>query len=205
MLTKEFQSLYKSIGRVQSKDFRQQYGLKGTLPEPKFFGFAHTDPTLLSMGVLLGVRNHLDLSGRRLEGTDLVGVVNLENYVVGRINTTLSESTRGVSSQMLATVALCAAYELKHGDPRRFHIHMNGLMHMISLRGGLPAIGAVDPYIRQFLLWMDVNTSGLSGTHRYLQEDGGTRSTGAHPNANPNVFRARHESDCQSDLRSSQT
>ena len=132
-----------------------------------------------------------------MEGSDLVGVVNLENYVVGRVNSALPDGVRAISSQMLATVALCAAYELKHGDPGRFSVHMQGLVHMINLRGGLSAVGSVDPYIRQWLLWLDVNISKLAGTRPYLLQHGDGGETAGHPRANTSVFRARHEADCQ--------
>lgn len=155
------------------------------------------------MAVLLGVRNHLDLSGRRLEGPDLVGVVNLESHVVGRVNSALPDGVSAISSQMLATVALCAAYELKHGDPKRFPIHMQGLVHMINLRGGLSAVGSVDPYIRQWLLWLDVNISKLAGTRPYLQLQHGEEGDAVvRPQPNTEVFRARHETDCREGGRS---
>lgn len=193
-------SLYKSITRVQSSDFRSQYGLKGQLPEPRFYGYVHTDPTLLSLAVLIGVRNHLLLSGN--EGTtqcDIrVGVLSLEEHITSSINDALRDSARALSDQILVAVALCAAYELKHGDPRRFHVHMHGLVQMIRLRGGLSVIGRGDPYIKQFLLWMDVNTSALGGGGCYLQGSIAESGVNVEPSANSRAFRARHEGDCGS-------
>ena len=187
--------LYKSLSKVQSADFRRQFDLKGTLPEARFYSFAHTDPTLLSMVILLGIRNHLDVQGRRMEGRDFVAVVNVEQYLVNSINEALTQPDRGVSDQMLAAVALCAAYELKHGDPQRFHIHMQGLVRMIHMRGGLREIGRFDPYIAQFLAWIDVNTSKLSGCQGYLQGMRGDLDVYGCPKANTGTFRARNEQD----------
>lgn len=170
------------------------------MPEPRFYGYVHTDPTLLSLAILIGVRNHLLLSGKEedMQGDTRVGVVSLETYITSSINEALCDSRRALSDQILAAVALCAAYEIKHGDPRRFHVHMHGLAQMVHLRGGLSAIGRADPYIEQFLTWMDVNTSALRGGECYLQRSIAGSGGKVEPNANSRVFRARYEGDCRS-------
>ena len=42
---------------------------------------------------------------------------------------------RSISDQMLVTVILYAAYEIKHGTGERYHIHMRGLLQIITCEG----------------------------------------------------------------------
>ena len=182
--------------RLQSQDFTQQYGLtaKRILPDPRFYEFVHTDSILLSMAIMLGVRNQLELFRRPMEGQDLMLVVNLERYLVNSINRALDDPVRGISDQLLVLVALYAAYEIKHGDAQRYRVHMDGLVRMISLRGGLAVIGRFDPYIVRFLNWVDVNSSKIAGSEGYLQYMSNNLGIGR-PQANTRVFRARSEMD----------
>lgn len=184
--------LYKNICETQAVDFARQYNIGGDQASwGRFYAFVYTDPILLSTAVLLGVRNQLDVLGRCIEGQAFTSVLQIERFLMRSINDALGDPVRGVSDQMLIAVALCAAYEIKHGTGACYHIHMQGLVQMIHLRGGLLAIGSPDPYIVRLLTWIDTNTSKIAGCKPYLQGmDNGLIS---HPNANTAVFRARGE------------
>lgn len=184
--------LYKNICETQAVDFARQYNIGGDQASwGRFYAFVYTDPILLSTAVLLGVRNQLDVPGRCIEGQAFTSVLQIERFLMRSINDALSDPVRGVSDQMLIAVALCAAYEIKHGAGACYHIHMQGLVQMIHLRGGLLAIGSPDPYIVRLLTWIDTNTSKIAGCKPYLQGMG--NGLISHPNANTAVFRARGE------------
>jgi hypothetical protein len=185
--------LYKNICEVQAVDFARQYDIGGDQASwGRFYSFVYTDPILLSTAVLLGVRNQLDVLGICIDGQTLASVIQIERFLMRSINKALGESARGISDQMLIAVALCAAYEIKHGTDACYHIHMQGLVQMIHLRGGLVAIGSPDPYIVRLLTWIDTNTSKIAGCRPYLQ--GMVNGLASNPNANTTIFRARGSS-----------
>jgi hypothetical protein len=185
--------LYKNICEVQAVDFARQYDIAGDQASwGRFYSFVYTDPILLSTAVLLGVRNQLDVLGKCIDGQTLTSVLQIERFLMRSINDALGEPARGISDQMLIAVALCAAYEIKHGSGACYHIHMQGLVQMIHLRGGLVAIGSPDPYIVRLLTWIDTNTSKIAGCRPYLQ--GMVNGLISHPQANTTIFRARGSS-----------
>lgn len=123
--------LYESICRAQAVDFALQYGISGDASSwGRFYTFVFTDPVLLSTAVLLGVRNQLDVLGRCVEGSTWAAVVGIERFLVKSISDALGEGERGVSDQLLVAVALCAAYEIKHGEGASYHVHMQGLVRV---------------------------------------------------------------------------
>jgi hypothetical protein len=183
-------SLYKNICEVQAPDFARQYSINDDQASwGRFYSFVWTDPILLSTAVLLGVRNQLDVLGRCIDGQTFASVLHIERFLMQSINAALGDPVRSISDQMLIAVALCAAYEIKHGSGACYHVHMQGLVQMINLRGGLLAIGSPDPYIVRLLIWIDTNTSKLAGCRPYLR--GMANGLTAHPNANTTIFRAR--------------
>jgi hypothetical protein len=182
--------LYKKICETQAIDFAQQYDIGGDQASwGRFYAFVYTDPILLSTAVLLGVRNQLDVLGKCIEGQTFASVIQIERFLMRSINDALGDPIRGISDQMLVAVALCAAYEIKHGTGACYHVHMRGLVQMINLRGGLLAIGSPDPYIVRLLTWIDTNTSNIAGCKPYLQ--GMANGLASHPHANTAIFRAR--------------
>lgn len=182
--------LYKNICEIQAIDFARQYDIGGDQASwGRFYAFVYTDPILLSTAVLLGVRNQLDVLGRCIDGRIFASVLQIERFLMCSISDALGDPIRGTSDQMLIAVALCAAYEIKHGTGACYHIHMRGLVQMIQLRGGLLAIGSHDPYIVRLLTWIDTNTAKIAGCRPYLQDmvDG----LASRPKANTTTFRAR--------------
>lgn len=181
--------LYKSICVIQTVDFRRQFEGNEHASWNRFYSFVFTDPILLSTAVLLGVRNQLDILGRCLDGQTFASVMQIQRFLMRSINDALCDPVRGISDQMLIAVALCAAYEIKHGTGACYHVHMRGLVQMVQLRGGLDAIGEPDPYVPRLLVWIDTNTSKIAGCRPYLQ--GMANGLTAPPKANTLVFRTK--------------
>lgn len=125
----------------------------------------------------------------QLEGQTFIHVVKIERFLVRSINDALDEPTRGVTNQMLMAVSFCASYEIKHGNIASYHMHMQGLVQMINLRGGLFAIGYPDPYTARLLIWTDFNTSKVAGYEPYLKYLANYAPLG--PQADAVVSRAR--------------
>jgi hypothetical protein len=187
-------SFYRMIAIIQAQDFDQQYGvvLPGVTSWKRFYAFVFTDPIMLTVAILLTARHQFEVLGRDSSGEDGVRIANMERFLLQRINEALQDPVRGISDQMLVAVALYAAYEIKHGNGSRYHVHMSGLVQMIKLRGGLREIGQVDPYAERMLLWQDANTAKLADIPGYLHElDNGLGPSSKRPKANPRMFQLR--------------
>lgn len=187
-------SFYRTISMIQAQDFDQQYGavIPGVTSWKRFYAFVLTDPVMLTTAILLTARHQFAVLGREAAGHDGMHIANMESFPLQRINEALQDPVRGISDQMLVAVALYAAYEIKHNDGTRYHIHMNGLLQMIRLRGGLREIGQQDPYVERLLLWQDANTAKLAGLQGYLYNlDTSLDQRSSRPRPNPGIFQLR--------------
>jgi hypothetical protein len=187
-------SFYRMIAIIQAQDFDQQYGviLPGVTSWKRFYAFVFTDPVVLTTAILLTSRHQFEVLGREASGEDGVRIANMERFLLQRINEALRDPVRGISDQMLVAVALYAAYEIKHGNGSRYHIHMSGLVQMINLRGGLREISQQDPYVERLLLWQDANTSKLANIPGYLIDlDNSLGEWSKRPKPNPRMFQLR--------------
>ncbi|PMD31383.1 hypothetical protein L207DRAFT_641097, partial [Hyaloscypha variabilis F] len=70
-----------------------------------------------------------------------------------------SEEGGGLKDETISAVATLAAVEHKKGNLRMLRMHMNGLSHMVSLRGGLNEIRLTSPMTANWVFWMFVVTS----------------------------------------------
>jgi hypothetical protein len=55
-----------------------------------------------------------------------------------------------------------AAHEALFGTRKTYRTYMQGLTQIVRLRGGLLALG-LDGLMKRFLLWIDSNTSLITG------------------------------------------
>ena len=187
-------SFYRMISMIQAQDFDQQYGtvVPGVTSWKRFYAFVFTDPVMLTVAILLTTRHQFEVLGRDSSGEDGVRIANMEHFLLQSINEALQDPVRGISDQMLIAVALYAAYEIKHGNGVRYHIHMRGLVQMINLRGGLREIGQQDPYAELLLLWQDTNTAKLAGIEGYLHNlDNSLGPLSPRPRPNLSIFQLR--------------
>lgn len=187
------QALYKLIVQIQSRDFEDQYGIQPHTVGERYYSFVFTDPVLLTIVLLMTVRYRLETQGGLVHKSDMVQVLKLEDFVVRRINTALRDSTHALTDTMIVTILLCAGYEVKYGDPQVYHIHMNGLIRMINMRGGLHALE--DPYLARMLIWHDINTAKILGHDGYLIHMRSSLTFGeSYPASNVSTFRTPLES-----------
>lgn len=103
------------------------------------------------------------------------------------INEALEDPVRATSDQLIAAVAKMAQYEALFGDKAIFNTHMTGLLRMVSLRGGLPALG-LDGLLERMLLWIDVNASSVMKVHKVYFDKEAFPSNFVHPTPDPRRF-----------------
>lgn len=88
----------------------------------------------------------------------------IRGFLFRSINAALDDPLRALSEPIMVAVALSSAYEAEH-DPStvQYRTQMDGLMRMITLRGGLSKIGEEDPWSELFYLWHITNTTSRTG------------------------------------------
>lgn len=75
----------------------------------------------------------------------------------------LVDDTQRTTDRTIAVIAQMAAYEALLGDREYHRMHMQGLKRIVRLRGGLLALGP-SGLMKRFLLWIDLNTSLITGS-----------------------------------------
>lgn len=188
-------SFYRMISIIQAQDFDAQHGeiTPGVISWEKFYAYIFTDPMLLTVAILLTIRHEFEVFGRDASSRSPDGarILNIERFLLRSINEALQDPIRSISDQMLVTVILYAAYEIKHGTGERYHIHMRGLLQIINLRGEFREVGRQDPYTERLLLWQDANTAQLAGVESYLGRLENNLGTSPVPRSNSKIYRLR--------------
>jgi hypothetical protein len=100
---------------------------------------------------------------------------------IREINAALVDDSRRATDRTIAIVAQMAAYEALFGSRKIYRTHMQGLTQIVRLRGGLLALG-LDGLIKRFLLWIDSNTSLITGLPLSFEH------TEQHPSPNSKQF-----------------
>lgn len=169
----EIMSFYNMIVQVEAHDFDQYHLAAARRPKiatwERFWKFVFTEPVILMIAILAVVHYKIDTLSFRSRERDLFQIWRIERLLIRSINDALCDPLRSVSDQMLIAVMLIAAYEIKHGKPECYHIHMRGLVQMVALRGGLSEIAKQDAYVERLLLFQDAKTAKLAGSEGYLK------------------------------------
>ena len=155
---------------------------KGLL-RSRFFPFVLTDPAPLHAVMLMAASHFGNVRGPQSHTID---ILQLRGMAIREINDALTDSTRATSDQLVAAVAKMASYEALFGDRSIFNTHMTGLLRMVSLRGGLPALG-LDCLLERILLWIDANAAHITVSHLYFDR-AAFPSTARHPRPDPQRF-----------------
>ena len=155
---------------------------KGLL-RSRFFPFSLTDAASLHAVMLMAAAHYGNVWGPRSHTID---ILQLRGMAIREINGALHDPGRATSDQQIAAVALLASYEALFGDRNIFHTHMTGLVRMVSLRGGLPALG-LGGLLERILLWIDSNASHITGSRIYFDRTAFPSSV-QHPRPDPHRF-----------------
>jgi hypothetical protein len=146
----------------------------------RFFPFIMTDPASLHTTMLMAAMHYSRIRGSRSHAIDLL---QLKGMAIREINRGLGDPRRATS------VAQMASFEALYGGRDIFNTHMTGLLRMVSLRGGLPALG-LDGLLQRILLWIDSNATYALGTNVYFDR-AAFATTAVHPRPDPTRFGSR--------------
>ena len=151
-----------------------------------YLPFVLSDPASVHAFMLISASHYGRVRGSKVHAIDLL---QLRGMAISEINRALRDETRGTSDQLIAAVAKMASYEALFGDRTICNTHMQGLTRMVSLRGGLPALG-LDGFLERMILWVDSNTSHITGTRLYFDRSAFPPSSPsvAHPQPDPTRF-----------------
>lgn len=148
-----------------------------------FFPFILTDAASLHAVMLMAASHYGNVRGSKSHTID---ILSLRGMAIAEINRALVDPQRATSDQVIAAVSQIASYEALFGDKQIYNTHMTGLLRMVSLRGGLPALG-LDGLLERILLWVDSNAAHITGTHIYFDR-AAFPSTARHPRPDPHRF-----------------
>ncbi|KAK0882159.1 hypothetical protein LTR87_004114 [Friedmanniomyces endolithicus] len=150
----------------------------------RFFPFVVTDAASFHAVLLVATTHYRRQRGAHVHAID---PLQLRGMAIREINQALEDPVRATSDQLIAAVAHMACFEALCGDRDGFNTHMMGLLPLVSMRGGLSALG-LDGLLERILLWIDANATHIVGTRLYF-----TRATvptifAVHPRPDPGRF-----------------
>ncbi|USW57573.1 Putative fungal transcription factor [Septoria linicola] len=151
-----------------------------------FMGLVLTDPATLHALMLLASAHYAKLRG---EGSHNIDMLQLRGMAIQEVNRAMMDhgpQGRATSDRMIFAVGKMATFELLFGQRETFHTHMTGLQRMVSLRGGLQALG-LGGMLERMLLWIDANAAEITGGALYFPAAAFTSSRG-HPQADRRLF-----------------
>jgi hypothetical protein len=140
-------------------DLQEPDGLDATGHIRTHLPFMSTDPAYVHVVMLMAATHYAQAREQELHTIDLL---QLKGMAIREINTAIAEDSRGTSDQIIAAVANMASYEAFFGSPAICNTHMQGLSVMVSLRGGLSALGH-DGVLGHLILWISSVTSQITG------------------------------------------
>ncbi|GAM86995.1 hypothetical protein ANO11243_050160 [Dothideomycetidae sp. 11243] len=97
-------------------------------------------------------------------------LLHLGAEALSLVQQAIDEEDSVPSDQLIGAVAKLASYEAMYGSAPAYQKHMQGLKHMISLRGGFHALG-LDGLLERIVMWIDVNGSYFTGQPRVFAAD----------------------------------
>ncbi len=149
----------------------------------RFIPFCFTDLASLHAVMLMAAAHYSNARGSRAQTID---ALHFRGRAISEINNALQDPARATSDQTIAAVAQLAAFEALCRDRDAFNTHMTGVARMVSLRGGLAALG-LDGLLERVLLWIDSNAAHIAGTKVYFDKTSFPTSV-EHPRPDPQRF-----------------
>ena len=143
-----------------------QPGNKGLL-RSRWFPLIMTEPSSFLVIVLTAASHYASINNNRTLAVDLL---SLKHETLASINRAMKYQDRMLSDQLIGAVAKMASYEAMFGNKETYEIHMAGVKHMVSLRGGLTSLG-LGGLLRRMVIWIDRNSSFLNGSPLFFPDD----------------------------------
>lgn len=136
--------------------------------------------------MLLAVSHYASLQSHPISmKTDLLG---LRCEAVSSINRSLEgQLPEAVHDALIGAIAKMASYEAMFGSLENYNIHMQGLVRVITLRGGLISLG-LNGLLSRIVVWIDRNVAFFHRSATY-QFPGAAFVPDEHlPDPNPGHF-----------------
>ncbi|KAI5459660.1 hypothetical protein BGZ63DRAFT_388459 [Mariannaea sp. PMI_226] len=143
-----------------------QPGNKGLL-RSSWFPLVMSDAATFQTILLLSASN--SVSNNRVPDTGYE-ILQLKSDAITFINAAFSNEQRRISDAVIGAVAKMASFEAMHGSVESYQLHMRGLQRMVSIRGGLSALG-LGGLLRRIVVWIDLNSSFLLKTPRFFPRE----------------------------------
>lgn len=150
---------------IPELDLPGNHGLLRT----SWFPLVMTEPALFSVILLLAASHYVSLQGGT--GRMRTKLLALRYEAVSSINLSLEIQQLGtVGDALVGAIAKMASYEAMFGSRENYHIHMQGLIRVIRLRGGFTSLG-LNGLLYRIVLWIDRNAAFLHGFPMYFPVD----------------------------------
>lgn len=149
----------------------------------RLFPLIMTDAAPLHAVLLMAASQYERIYGPRSHTID---TLQLRGMTIRSINSALEDSVRATSDHVIVAVAQMATYEALYGSRETFSTHMSGLTRMVTLRGGLPALG-LDGLVERVLLWTDANAAHITRSQLYFDR-AAFPTRAVHPRPDPARF-----------------
>jgi len=117
-------------------------------PKDKWFNHAITDLALFHATMLHAAAHHMFLS----RSGDLSEQRRLKGETIELVNHRLSDPIQSVSDVTIGAVVCLVLFENQSGNVEASNIHMDGLLKMVNVRGGLDALG-LSGVLKRKILW----------------------------------------------------
>lgn len=154
---------------MQATDFEKHF-----MPDLGPNSGAHTmlpkifkDPALLSTAALIATGHMLSIRNVAMTSNVARCIFELRRCVFNQINAALRDPKRAMSDPLIVTVLIIASHEGLQGSAENYHIHMQGLVRMINLRGGLTNLNNDQQYMKELVIWQDTNVATILGCKPY--------------------------------------
>ncbi|KID97378.1 hypothetical protein MAJ_06610, partial [Metarhizium majus ARSEF 297] len=147
-----------------------QPGNKGLL-RSRWFPLVLSDNAPFQVVMLLAAANYASVNNISTLGCH---ILRMKHDAITAINNTFKDDKTLASDCLIGAVAKMASFEAMHGDVFSYQTHMEGLVRMLELRGGLDSLG-LGGLLRRIVVWIDLNSSFLLNIPRYFP---GTTFTG---------------------------
>ncbi|KAF2163410.1 hypothetical protein M409DRAFT_57318 [Zasmidium cellare ATCC 36951] len=163
-------SHYCWIAATQSLDFERQF-IKHEV-DPKSSSQMLTsaimvDPAPLGAALLIAAGHIASIRARPMTKKVAKGIYAIRGHVLRTINKTMQNHERAVSDLILVAILILAGHQALQASIESYHGHMRGLVQMINIRGGLAKLNETSPYLRELIMWHDVNVSTIVGCLPY--------------------------------------
>ena len=155
-----------------------QPGSHGLL-RTRWFPLAMTEPATFMVIMLIAVSHYATVHGTE----DMkLKLLHLRYEALQAINKKLSLGPEAIDDALIGSVSKIASYEAMFGSLDNFKLHMQGLIQMIHLRGGLSSLG-LGGLLRRIVIWVDHNSAFLYGLSPYFPfENFNPGEVSSHPN-----------------------